>query len=1171
MKQKMHLKIPLLFFKQKVLPVITGKPRSKTLRNMKLTAVILLLATMQVGASSYAQKVSLTKRNASLVDVLKEIRNQTGYYFIYTNEVLEHVKTININVKDKDLNEALKDLLTGHGLKYSIKDQSVILKVDDTKNQQNDVITVRGKIVGSDDNQPVIGASIMVAGNKSLGTTDVNGNFNFKINKGTEVTFSSIGFVAVKRTFVNNENNVTIALKVDNKLLGEVVVTALGIKREEKALGYSVTQVSGEQLTEALSNNWTDALTGKVAGLNLIKSGGGPAGSNKIVLRGENSLDGGSEALIVVDGVVTSSSSGRATGGGSGAYLSGDSPTDFGTGLADINPEDIESVSVLKGPAATALYGARGGNGAVIITTKSGKINQKGLGISFNSNSSFDAVNNWPDFQNEYGQGAEGQDLYYSYNSSEDGGSTRSTSSAWGPKFEGQKYYQYDPTTRTKGEVRTPWVPYPDNRKDFFQVGSTYTNSLSFEGGTQKTTARLSLTNVSNKWIIPNTGYGRNTIALSVNNKLSDKLIIAAKVNYTNKFSDNLPSTGYNNQSIMYFIRGMTPNMDIDWFKDYWVPGREGIEQTRPFSSLLDNPYLIANEMLNKSDRNQVTGNVSATYNFTKKLSLMIRSSVDFSYEERSQQRPMGTNKFVEGMYRTQNIQNKETNLDFLGRYNDKINDRIDYSLTLGGSTISNKYIKDEVRADKLLYPNEYSFANSKNLLVTLPYKSRYKVNSFYGLGSFNLDKYLYLDLTARSDWTSVLATPVSVKNTGFFYYSAGLSAVLSEKLNLPSKIDFLKVRASYAEVGSGTTKPYRTAYAYTSSQFEGSLQNPTLLPNSNLLPLRTLAYEFGTDIRMFKSRLTFDAAVYQNRTKDQIIESPVDRASGYSAAVLNIGEVENTGVELQINGTPIKVKNGLKWDIYGNFSYNENKVISLHDSISTYIISTGPRGTVEARKGMVMGGIYGLGYERSPDGQIVYDATTGLPILSQTAKYLGRTTAPYKAGLGTSFSYKEFRLNILFDGQFGGVAYSLTHSVLAEEGKLTKTIPGRYNGITGDGVVLSNGSYIPNTTVAASARAYYFAHYQRDNVESNIFSTDFVKFREARLDYTLKKKMLAKLGLQRATIGVYGRNLMVFSNWPSYDPEFGTIGPDGDISAGFEVAQFPSTRTFGINLSIGI
>ena len=628
---------------------------------------------------------------------------------------------------------------------------------DRVQQSQQEILTIKGTVVDDQDTTPLPGASfITIIQKKVLGVTNLNGEFSFKVAKGEEIRLTYLGYVTQIMSFNTSQNEFTIRLKPSTNELKEVVVTALGIKRDEKALGYSVSTVTNEDLTDALSNNWSNALTGKVAGLNLIKSGGGPDGSNKIILRGENTLSGNNAALIVIDGVITSSSSGRSTGGGSSSYLAGgtenDAPADFGSSLADINPEDIQSVSILKGPGASALYGSRGANGAIIITTKTGKSNTKGIGVTFNSNTAIDVISRWPDYQTEYGQGSTGQDLYYSYLATADGPSTRSTSSAWGPKFDGQSYYQYDPVTRTTSATRLPWVAYPNNHKDFFQTGQTYTNSLTFEGGNSNTSARLSLTNVQNKWIMPNTGYGRNAVALSVNSKLNEKLQISSKINYTNKFSDNLPSTGYQNQSIMYFIRGLTPNMNMDWFKEYWAPGQEGILQTRPFSSLLDNPYLIANEMLNKSNRNNVNGNVSATYNFTKNLSLMLRTSLDLSFEERSQQRPKSTQKFVDGMYRTQEIYNQEINSDFLIRYNNTITKKFDYSFSLGGSHLRNKYIKNELRADKLLYPDVYTLANSKNTLVAYPNRSQYMFNSFYGLGSFAYDNFIYMDITARND-----------------------------------------------------------------------------------------------------------------------------------------------------------------------------------------------------------------------------------------------------------------------------------------------------------------------------------------------------------------------------------------------------------------------------------
>jgi len=1029
--------------------------------------------------------------------------------------------------------------------------------------------TITGTVRSGENSQPVVGASVSVKGTQATVVTNAQGVYSVKASAGQTLIVTAIGYKATEQK-VGSGSVIDFTLPSASTEMENVVVTALGIRREEKALGYSVTKVGGEDLTEAMSNNWTNALTGKVAGLNLVKSGGGPSGSNKIVLRGDNAIDGNSQALIVVDGVIISSSSGAITGTGSSAYLQAESPVDFGSSLSDINPEDIESVTVLKGPGAAALYGARGANGAIIITTKSGKSRQKGLGVTYNFNYAIDRVNRWMDYQNEYGQGTSGQDTWYSYNASEDGPSTRSTSSAWGPRFAGQMYYQYDPATRTKGLVRTPWVAYEDNRKDFFQTGKTMINSVTVDGGNANTSVRLSLTNLDNKWIIPNTGYKRNTVALSLTHKLSSKLQIATKVNYTNKYSDNLPSTGYNNQSIMYFIRGMVPNFNLDWVKDYWVPGKVGIEQTRPFSSLLDNPYLISYEMLNKSNRHGVIGNVSATYNFTDNFSLMVRTALDYSTEARSQQRPFGTNKFATGMFRSQNIFTQEINSDFLLRYGRNLGKKIETSVSVGGNQMRNRYTRDELRADQLSLPGYYNLANSKNPLVALPYRAQFRVNSLYALAQFSFDRFLFFDVTAREDWSSTLATPTSTDNSDFFYSSFNLSAVLSEKLKMPAAISFLKVRGSYSGVGSGGTTAYLTSFAYTPTLFPGGLSNPSAIPNPDLRALLTKSIELGLDIRFLRNRIGLDVAVYQNNTDDQIINVPIDRASGYAALVANAGLVRNKGIEVQLNGDVIKNKS-LTWNVFATYASNRNKIVELTEGIDVYVVSTGPanRGSIEARPGGRMGDLYGIGYQRSPDGQIIYNSQ-GLPTRTTEIKYLGNTNPDWKGSLGTELKYKNFRLNVLFDGQFGAVAYSLTHAVLMEEGKLKKTLPGRYNGIVGNGVQYdaATDKYTPNTVLATNIQAYYDAHFNRDNVEANTFSTDFVKLRELRIDYTITEKLMSKIKLQRGTIGLYGRDLFVFTKWPGYDPEFGTLN-DGQINAGFEIAQFPSTRTMGVSFTV--
>ncbi|GAB3589976.1 SusC/RagA family TonB-linked outer membrane protein [Hymenobacter daeguensis] len=1133
-----------------------------TLSPVALPAVAAGVALVQ---GPTATPCAITARQQPLAEVLASIEQQTGYRFLYADQANVLSRKISVEAPHSTLNEVLQLISAQANVQFTVQSKRILMKSGSAA--AADPKPVKGRVVDAK-GEGMPGVSVRIKDTTTGTTTDPNGTFELRAQPGNVLIFSFIGFEGQELT-VGEKSTYDVTLREDVTSLDEVVVTALGIKREEKALGYSVTQVTNEQLTEAKSNNWTDALSGKVAGLNLVRSGGGPAGSNKIVLRGESSLAGDNDALIVVDGVVLGGSN-RNTGNGSTAYLQTESPVDFGTSLNDINPEDIESVTVLKGPGATALYGARGGNGAVIITTKSGRARKKGIGVTFNSNAALDQISRWPDFQYEYGQGSAGEN-YYSYNATADGPSTRSTSSAWGPKFDGQSFYQYDPATNTTGTERTPWVPYKNNRKDFFQTGKTFTNTIALDGGTDRTAVRLSLTNLKNTWIIPNTGYDRNTVALSASQKITDRLTVSTKVNYTNRSSDNLPSTGYNNQTIMYWTMFQLPNADLNWIKDYWVPGAEGITQRYPFSSLVDNPYLITQQMLNKSNRNSLTGNVQVNYKFGKDWNLMLRSALDYSYEARSQQRPKDTEKYKEGMYRTQNIFSQEMNHDFLLQYAHKFG-KFETSLSGGGSSLRNRYNKDELRAERLLYPGVFTFANSRDLPLALPYKAEFAVNSFYGLASIGYNNFLYLDLTARQDWTSTLATANSTANTGFFYPSASLSTVLSQVLPLPEFVSFAKLRGSWSQVGSGTTTPYLTSYTYAvASGFASGLSNPDAIANAGLKPRRTESVELGADLRFLKNRIGIDVAVYRNNTFDQILQVPIDRSAGYNYAVLNAGLVRNQGLEIQANATLITSPKGFNWKAYGTFTANRNMVVRLADSVLTYQLQRGPggRGSVEARPGGSMGAIYGRGYERAPDGQIIY--SNGYPVLGDEIKYLGNALPQWKASAGTEFSYKQLRLNILFDGQFGAKAYSMTNAVLAEQGKSTLTLPGRYNGIIGNGVIANgDGTFRPNDVVAENIPAYYTAHYGRDNVEANLFRTDFIKLREMRLDYALPATLLSKLKLTQASIGVYGRDLFIFTKWPAFDPEFGTLN-DGTIDLGFELGQFPSTRTMGINLTVGI
>ncbi len=1115
-----------------------------------------------------------------LSKVVEQFGRRFTIQLAYVNEELAAVNVPAASCEAATLSELLNKVLAPGGFMATASSGSYVIKKTAAKKLTAATMPLIGVVM--ENNEPVANATVFIKqdGRKDiLLLTDDKGRFNRTVlQEEGVVEVSAVGFYTVKRRFsADNGDAMVIQLSKDVKEMDEVVVTALGIKRQERSLGYAATTIQGAQLTDAMSDNWTDALSGKVAGLNLIRSNSGPGGSNKIILRGENNLTGDNEALIVVDGVVINQGSGRRSAiAGETVYGTGSDnmPADYGSNLNDLNPEDIESITVLKGPGAAALYGQRGANGAIIITTKSGN-KQRRLNVTLSSNAAMEQVNRWPNLQFEYGQGLAGAP-YYSYGTSADGGSTSGTSSAYGPKFEGQSFYQYNPIKQAQDSVRTPWVPYTNKIHRFFNTGQTYTNSVSVEGGSDKTSARFSVTNVNNKWIVPNTGYKRNTVSFAVNSKLSDRLQISTKATYNNKWSDNLPGAGYGNQSLMYWFIFWQPNADIDWLKNYWANGQVGRKIAYPYSSYPENPYAISYEFLNGSNRHAVTGNIQATYTFTPELSLQVRTSLDFSYEQRAQRRPYdaGT-KYPRGSYRTQNIFSLESSADFLLRYGKKINRDINLTVSVGGSTLNNNYNRDEVRADSLIVPGEYTMANSAGPLVTLPWKSKYRINSFYGLVSAGYKNFLYLDITGRQDWNSVLATVTRSANAGFFYPSASMSFIASDVLKLPKVISSAKLRFSAAAVGSGGTDPYLTAYNYTTtgSLFSGGLTNPSLLGNPNLRPLRTTTYEAGANLSFFKNRVSFDVALYTGNTKDQILQRIVDQASGYSKSLINAGKVNNKGIELSVNATivaPAKNKNGFRWATGIVFSANKNKIVELADT--SVVLQKGyvGGGQIVAKVGGSMGDLYGQGYVRAPDGQVVYDARTGFALISQDVQYLGNTIPKWKLGLTNDFSYKQFRLHLLFDAQYGGVGHSLTHYKLAEQGKTTNTLPGRYNGIIGNGVVMTaDGKYRKNDVIATDIDEYYRSHYGADNAEGSTFRTDFIKFREASLYYTLDPKFSKKLGLQRATIGVYGRDLFIWTRWPIFDPEFGTLN-GSDIVRGFEVGQFPSTRSIGVSLSVG-
>ncbi|QNH63464.1 SusC/RagA family TonB-linked outer membrane protein [Hymenobacter sediminicola] len=1029
--------------------------------------------------------------------------------------------------------------------------------------------TISGSVT-DDQGQALPGATVVVKGTTNGTSTDAQGAYTISAPSDAVLLVTYIGFLT-REVPVEGKTQLNLRLTPDAKQLNEVVVTALGIKREQKALGYATQTIGGDALLEARPNNFSQALSGKVAGLNLISSGSGPVNSTRISLRGDNSLNpNGNNALIVLDGVpmnsgLTSSGVGSAYGAGSG----NDVPVDFGNGIADINPDDIASITVLKGASATALYGSRAANGALIITTKTGSRKKKGLGVTVNSNYSVNTVLQWPEYQYEYGQGTgrsfnAAGDMYYSYGASADGANTGGTSSAFGPKFNGQMYYQYDPVTQAQSAERLPWVPYKDNIKGFFRTGSTLTNSVALEGGNETSSARASVTHSKNEWIMPNTGYERLTAALSVNQTIASKLKLAGKVNFTNRTSDNLPATGYNNQSLSYFMIFQNPNVPLDAYRTIWKNGLEQVDQVHPFSTFIDNPYLIAYEMTNAVTTRTTVGNLSATYDLTPKLSLLARSGIAMSQENREMRRPYSTANFQKGYFKQQDISNYEANTDFLLTYHEQLGQHFDLRASMGGNAMYRRYRGTDGVVDGLVIPGVYKLTNGlSNPLLTSTTTAR-RIHSLYALTSLSFDDKIFVDLTGRNDWSSTLP----VQNNSFFYPSISSSFILNELLPMPTSISLAKVRLSAAQVGNDTD-PYYTRKYYGRSDFPGAGSVPTTLFNTNFKPEITTSYEAGVEYLMFQGRIGADVTVYQNTTRNQILEVPIDPTTGYSRALLNAGEVRNRGVEVVLNARPID-NNAFKWKTTGTWSRNRNKVLSLAEGLTDQqVIGTGGTATLLATVGGTTGDIYGFGFDYSPDGKIIYNKD-GLPVQPAAIKYIGRAYADWKGGLLNEFSYKNFRVSVLFDGQYGGIVYSQTHHKMSEQGKLKSTLPGREEGfIIGDGVVKNaDGSFSPNTTKVIPA-AYYAEYYRRANIESNSFDASYLKLREARLEFNLPAALLARTkALTGATIGLYGRDLAMWTKFPMFDPETAALN-GGTILPGVEIGQLPSTRTMGVNLTL--
>ena len=1001
--------------------------------------------------------------------------------------------------------------------------------------------SIKGKVTDSA-GFPLTGATILVKGTQNSTIADANGSYSITTEKGQTLVFSYMGFLS-KEITINNQESFNISLLDDSVALGEVVVTALGIKREKRALGYASQELKSDDINKVNSSNFVSNLSGKISGVQISGSGNGITSSSRITIRGDKSLNiNNNGPLFIIDGIPINN---NVYGVGGSATNQADLPTDYGNGASEINQENIESVNVLKGAAASALYGSRAANGVIVITTKSGR-KGKGLGVSISSSFMTTEALRLPKIQGVYGAGSK-----QTYDPGAD--------TNLGPRFDSNiSILQNGSPGYSVGKGSVLPFEFRYDLNDFFKKGNSIANNVSISGSDEKTNFRLSYGKTTNEDIVPNSNLKRENINLNLNYNISDKWKLATVATYTKSASDNTPVTGYGSQGIMYNLLWNHTNVDLDWLKDYWIV--KDVRQNSMFS-WGDNPFKIAYENINAFKKGRLFGNISSVYQLSDDFSFMARIGMDNSNDFRFSRRPIGSSRYTQGMYREQTIGFTEVNADMLVSYDHNFGD-FTVKVSYGANSMNQYTSESKIEGQGISIPGIYNLQN----INVLPIQSRniYKkrINSMYSLANIGYKDYLYLDVTARNDWTSTLPA----NNNSYFYPSASLSFIPTSVFEMNKNIDFLKVRVNAASVGNDTD-PYRLVKTYDNGSLPGTLTNPSAILNSNLKPEIATSYEAGIEAQFFKKRITLDASYYVTNSKNQIVGLDVSQATGFNSNVINAGKIQNKGIEIGLGLTPVRTTD-FEWTLNANFTRNRGTVKELTPGIDNYIIAQGPNGgTIEARVGERMGDIYGRGYLRSPDNQIVYD-NTGSPILDTKIKKIGNYNPDWMLGLSTNITYKNLSLNALFDVRHGGKIYSMTNSIGMESGILAVSLPGRETGIIGKGVVQNtDGSYSPNTTSVTAENWYYSNAFRRDNIEANSFDASYVKLREVSLNYRLSSKFTKVLNMQNLSIGLVGNNLALWTKVPNIDPETQAIS-GGTLLPGFEVLQFPSSRNYGIKLN---
>lgn len=1156
------------------------------LRIMKLTAIFIIVAFMQVNAKGFSQNVTLNETNSNLDKVFTEIRKQTGYDFLYNTRLLRNTVPVTVKTRNSSLEDVLAEVLKNQPLTYSITENTIILKRKDERFME-DVsrfslmpsahegnfssvkngnmvsgytieaakVDIRGKVI-DETGQPLIGVSVRVKGTQTGASTDVQGNFSLDAPANAVLVFTYIGYVT-QEVAVNGRTSVNVTLLEDRQALSEVVVTALGVTKAKRGLGYAVQEVRGDEFTEARSNNIANSLSGKIAGVDATQANSGVGGSSRVIIRGNTSLNGNQQPLYVVDGMpINNDNKGPAT-------TSGGLNVDRGDGISRMNPDDIATISVLKGGAAAALYGSQAANGVILITTKKG-VAQQGVGIDVTSDANFGSPYVFPNYQYVYGQGNDG------VKPATAAAALSSGRLSYGAKLDGSSVLQFDGVARPYSAFNVK-----NNIKNFYQVSQNFTNTVAFNAGNQNMRMRLSVSDLRARDQQPNSEYYRKTANLNVTGKMgkNDFITVESSIQYNLVEGKNRPNVGYAEINAAWPVYLAANSVDVRYMKGT-DPNRPGINaatgrelEWNPVPAAI-NPYYAAYQLGNQDTRQGVIARASVQFDLLPNLFIKGTAARDFSDYNDSFYVP-NTNAFTPlGYYESTQENSNLTNFQAIANYNQRfLADKIGLNLMVGAQRERYFSRENEANGSQWVVSDFYSLSNLVNRdLVAIDRESN-GTNSLFGEANIDYKNVFYLTVTGRQDWFSVL-------NPGFnsiFYPSVGGSFILSDVVKMPKFLNYAKLRSSWAQVGSATVNAGSINQTYEISTVNAYglpvLTNPNSLNNPNIRPVTVTTVEGGFEVQMLDSRLGLDVNYYSRNTRNDILSPPISAATGYAPGRRNLGLITNKGWEISLTGTPIR-KEDFSWDVNYNFGYNQSKIVELAEGIDVLSISSGIGGPRMINKvGLPYSTVEAYAMKRTADGTLIYNKATGYE--DRELQYVGVGNPPYLMGLGNNFRYKRFTLTVDIDSKFGAVGYSNLIQYATRFGHTPQTLPGRESGLTVTGVDQSGAPFTKVWPVVDLDT--YYNNFGNAYPAQWVYKTDFVKLRRAVLKYNLPANTLKFMKVQQASIGITGLNLAILYQDKAIkeagiDPEMQETVGNGQGSQG---VAMPRTRNIGFNVNL--